>query len=167
MMSRRTLVLWAALAAGCGSGAASDAEERSDERAAHEALARQFGEHVLRGDWAAAYAMTTGQFRGAVPQSQMRADYENLLREIRSDDPAFQPNRVEADSGTLPSDEAEAKDTYGIRLVPPRASWRAWMSAGIGFGNDQGIERGIDAWLLIVDDLGQLKIAHVDFEFMD
>ena len=67
----------------------------------------------------------------------------------------------------LPEDEAEAKQTYDITLVPPRATWQAWLSAGIGFGDEQGIERGSDAWLLIVADLGQLKIGHVNFEFME
>lgn len=158
------LLLCAVASAGCG-GDAGEAE--GSERAEYEAIARQFGEHVLKGDWAAAYAMTTSQFRGAVPQARLKADYDDLLRQIRQDDPGFQPNRVEADFGTLPTDEAEAKDTYDILMVPPKATWRAWMASGIGFGDEQTILRGIDAWLLIVDDLGQLKIAHVDFEFMD
>jgi hypothetical protein len=158
------VMICAAAATACEpGGATTDGEPRAE----YEAVARQFGEHVLKGDWAAAFAMTTSQFRGAMPQARLKEAYEDLLRQIRQDDPTFEPNRVETSFGTLPVDEAEARQTYGIVLVPPKASWRAWLSSGIGFGGVQGIERGIDAWLLIVDDLGQLKIAHVGFEFMD
>jgi hypothetical protein len=154
----------AVLACDAGSSRAGGEEE---ERPEYRDLTQRFGEAVLRGDWAAAYAMTTATFHGAVGQAQLQAQYENLLREIREDEPGFQPNRVIADFGVLPSNETEAKETYDILMVPPQATWKAWTAAGIGFGDDQGIVQGIDARLLIVDDGGQLKIGWVRFEFMD
>ena len=160
------LVLCAVLSAGCGAGPGS-ADATTDDRAEYEAIGQQFGQHVLNGDWAAAYAMTTGAFHGAVPQARLKAAYDDLLRQIRADDPTFRPNRVETDFGSLPTDEAEAKSIYDIAVVPPMSTWKAWIATGIGFGDEQGIERGIDAWMLIVDDVGELRIAHVGFEFMD
>jgi hypothetical protein len=160
------LVLCAVVPAGCNAGPGS-ADAASEPRAEYEAVGQQFGEHVLKGDWAAAYAMTTGAFQGAVSQARLKAAYDELLRQIRADDPMFRPNRVETDFGSLPEDEAEARTLYDIAVVPPKSTWKAWIATGIGFGDEQGIERGIDAWMLIVDVAGELKIAHVNFEFMD
>jgi ABC-type glycerol-3-phosphate transport system substrate-binding protein len=162
-----TLGLLVSALAFAGCTGASDAATSGAERAEHEALAQRFGQHIVNGDWAAAYGMTTSQFQEAVSQAQLQAAHDDLVRQMREDEPGFSANTVQVDFGVLPANEEEARQTYDITVVPPRDTWKAWLAAGVGSGDGTTIERGVDAWLLIVEQSGQLKIGHVNFEFID
>ena len=72
---------------------------------------------------------------------------------------------VKVDRGPLPNDEAEARK-YGVRTVPAPSTWRLWGCASVGQG-DEYMEQGVDAWVLVVEDGGATKIAHVEFMFGD
>jgi hypothetical protein len=162
---RRRLFHYALVLAGCtGSGGVSSSNERPE----YETLARQFGRHVVTGNWGAAYALTTAEFQQAVSQEQLMASYDELMRQIREDEPTFLPNTVDPGYGVLPSNEEEAREIYDLVIVPPRDTWKAWLGVDIGSSSDGStVDRGVDAWLLIVEQAGQLKIGHVNFEFID
>ncbi|MGH7467862.1 MAG: hypothetical protein ACRENP_07710 [Longimicrobiales bacterium] len=138
----RSRLLYILALAGCtGSGDAASSGERPE----YEALARQFGRHVVTGDWAAAYALTTSEFQQAVPREQLRASYDDLVRQMREDEPAFQANTVQPDYGVLPADETEARESYDLVVVPPRNTWKAWMGVQIGSGTGTTVDRGVNA----------------------
>ncbi len=149
--------------AGC---AGSDRASSGDQRE-YEVIGRQFGQHIVGGDWAAAYGMTTGEFQQAVSLDQLQASYHDLVRQMREDEPDFEANTIQIDFGELPGNEQEARETFDIVVVPPQKSWKAWIATGIGSGDGTTIRRGVDAWLLLVEQAGQLKIGHVNFEFID
>lgn len=126
---------------------------------------RSFGEAVLNEDWQAAYAMTTPAFQADYSMQQMQESYQELVSGIREHEPDYKPNRVRVDRGSLPSSEDEAKK-YGVRTVPPQSTWRSWSCASIGHG-DEYMECGVDAWMLVVEESGSPRIAHVEFMFGD
>lgn len=153
-----------ALLVGCGRAEVAEAGEDSGQ--AYDPMVKQFGEAVLRGDWATAYGMTTPEFQATKSQSQLQQEYDALVAEIVKDDPSYKPNMVEAGHGELPSNEQEAVK-YGIHPVPPKSSWKAWAYAAIGEGDANGLDRGIDAWVLVTEQGGQAKFSHVEFQFGD
>ncbi len=146
-----------------GSGSSGDSTDHT-----YDAIAKQFGQSVLKGDWASAYAMTTPEFQATTSQADLQKEYDDLIAEIKQSDPTFKPNYVEIDHGDLPIDEKEAKDTYGFKTMPPKSQWRAWLFSLIGEGNEKdGMDRGVEARLFVVDQNGQGKFAHVEFGFQD
>jgi hypothetical protein len=157
-------LLYALAVAGCaGSGDSAS----SDERPEYEELARQFGRHVLTGDWAAAHGLTTSEFQQAVSQEQLMAQYDELVQQMRADDPEFQANTIAPGFGVLPSNEEEAREIYDLVVVPARDTWKAWLGVDIGAGDGTTVDRGVNAWMLIVEQAGTLRIGHVNFEFID
>jgi hypothetical protein len=160
------LLLLMALLAGCGDDKSASVAA-VDPKAAEKAVAKAFGNAMLSNDWSTAYAMTTPEFQKAVPRLDMQNQYVGLVSKIFEDDPKYTPNLVEVDEGALPASLEEATSKYHIQNPPPKETWKAWMAASIGQGKKAGIDRGVDAWMLIVEVGGELKIAHVNFEFMD
>lgn len=153
-----------ALLAGCGKAEVAGAGE--DAGKAYKPLVKQFGQAVMRGDWQAAYAMTTPEFQAKTSQAQMQADYGKLVAEIQKEEPNYKPNMVDAHRGDLPKDEQEAAQ-WGISPVPPKSTWKAWACAEIGEGQGGEMDRGIDAWMLVTEQGGQTKLSHVEFMFPD
>jgi hypothetical protein len=154
------LLLSLLILAGCGASADANNAE-------YEKVAQRLGQYVVNGDWNGVYAMTTNEFRQAVPLEQLQASYDDLVRQMREDEPQYAANTVQVDIGVLPANEEEARQGYDIVAVPPKNTWKAWMSSGIGSGDGTTIHRGVDAWLLIVEQAGKLRIGHVNFEFID
>ena len=161
-------VLALCFGAGCSfEGAGGDAAMAETVDTSYDGLAKQFAQSVQRGDWAAAYAMTTPEFQATTTQAGLQKEYDDLIAEIRKDEPAFTPNMIEIDRGDLPSDEKEAKETYEFKSIPPKSEWKAWLSASMGTGDKDGFERGVEAWLFVVSHNGENKFAHVEFAYLD
>lgn len=152
--------------AGCSMGGGGE-DVQPASVAQHDDLAKQFGNHVLKGDWTSAYAMTTSAYQATTTQAAMQKEYDDLAAEILKDDSTYKPNMVDVGHGDLPTDEKEAREDLHFKTVPPKSEWLAWLFSEIGEGDKDGIERGISAELFVVNDNGQPRFGHVEFEFMD
>lgn len=160
----------AALALLGGFGCQPDVEEGgvagSALRADSQSLAKRFGEAVLDGNWTAAYALTTADFRKQMSVDQMTAGYAELAATLREQDSQYLPDTVEVHVDSPPGSMSVARDGYGIPNPPPQGTWRSWSFVLIGQkapGAD-AVAPGVNAKLLIVDDAGTLKIAWVAWE---
>lgn len=130
------------------------------------ALAKQFGDFVIAGDWTSAYAMTTPAFQSTTPVGDLQKQYNEILAQLRQGEPSFTPDKTEVDQGEMPVDESQAA-RYGVKTVPPKSTWKAWMFATL-LGNDaQGRAMGMEVRLFVVSDNGQDKFAHVYFDHIN
>lgn len=162
--------LFVCLLAGCSSDLNGDPNEGSGDGSistAYDSIAKDFGNDVMKGDWTSAYALTTSEFQATTSQAEMQKQYDDLVADIVKDDANYKPTMVEVDHGSLPSDEKEAKEIYNLKTMPPKDSWKAWLFSIIGEGDSDGIERGVEAQVLVVEVNGQNKLAHVEFAYPD
>ena len=153
-------------AAGCFMGG-DDGPEQPASTAQHDDIAKQFGQHVMKGDWASAYAMTTPAYQATTTQAAMQKEYDDKYAVMVQQDPTYKPNWIDVDHGSLPTDEKEAREDFHFKTVPPKSEWLAWVFCEIGEGDAQAMEQGLTAELFVVNDNGQPKIAHVEFDFGD
>lgn len=149
-------------------GAAEDEAGGPDQKMASDskALAKQFGDFVIAGDWASAYAMTTPAFQASTPVGDLQKQYSEILTQLRQGEPAFTPDKVDVSQGELPVDESQAA-RYGVKTVPPRSTWKAWMFATLVGNDSQGRAMGMEVRLFVVSDNGQDKFAHVYFDHIN
>jgi len=134
---------------------------------AYDSMVKQFGESVMKGDWSAAYAMTTPEFQKTTSQADMQKQYEDVVNQIKQAEPDFKPNMVQVEHGELPSDEKDASETYHFKTIPPKSTWKGWMFSEIGVGDKDGMDHGLEAGVFVVELDGQPKLAHVEFELQD
>ncbi|MEA2552259.1 MAG: hypothetical protein QOJ65_435 [Fimbriimonadaceae bacterium] len=161
------LVGIAATCASCMPQIAGGDNGHEERITTYDPAVRKFGEAVMKGDWPTAYAMTTPAFQATTSQVQLQAEYDKLIADIVKDDPTFKPNTVQVEQGGLPSSEAEAKDTYDFKTMPPKSQWKAWMFAEIGEAVQGTMERGLEARVLVIEEQCQPKFAHVEFGYQD
>jgi hypothetical protein len=151
---------------GCNASGSDPSAATPSTRAQLDPLAKQFGEYVIKGDWSSAYAMTTPGFQASTPIADMQKQYEDRLAELRRSEPTLTLDKVEADVGELPVDEAQAA-RYGVKSVPPQSTWKAWMFATLIGTDTQGRSIGLETRLFVVSDNGQDKFAHVYFDHIN
>lgn len=160
------LALWSV--AGCSNAPEAKGPEHNE---AAQDITQQFGDAVLAGKYDEAHSLLTTEAQKTFTAEWIKREYEAKVGEIRQGTPTFKADRVEAGFGSLPDDEKEMKETYGVPNAPPKDTWIAWASADIGASESTSsgpeIVQGISTRLLVVKDGGRPKIAHVEFEFMD
>lgn len=152
---------------GCKSRGSAEGGESSTNA---KEVGQRFGDFVMKGDWNGAYALTSPDFQSKTTASALQSQYDQLIAEIRKDDPKFAPNFVDVYEGSLPETDAEAKEDYSLSTVPPKADWRGALAVAIGWADNEEprtIERGVDSNVFVVDTSSGLKIASVEFDFMD
>ena len=128
-------------------------------------VARKFGQAMAKGDWEGARALGTTGFQASNTAASMKSAFDQLQAEILKVEPTFKVTAVQVDNGSLPSSLEEAIKTYGIKNPPPMDTWRGWMFSIVGTGKDDDVERGIEARLFIVEEAGQFKVAHAEFDY--
>lgn len=130
-------------------------------------VASQFGDAVLAGNWDAAADLVAAPYRAKLSKVALKAQYDKLVSQIKFTDPEFKADGVEVGAGDLPTSVDDARGPYKIDPVPDRSKWLAWVRASIGDKQGDTVEQGVDAWILVIDDGGQPRIGHVNFEFLD
>lgn len=130
-------------------------------------IATQFGEAVLADNWKGAADLVAPAYRSKFTAKSLQSQYEKLVSQIKFTDPEFKPNGLEIGAGDLPTSVDDARGPYKIDPVPDRSAWLGWVRASIGVKKGDSVEQGVDAWILVIDDGGQPRIGHVNFEFLD
>ena len=150
---------------GCSGGSSPEAGGTGDGsiNTSHDAVAKEFGNDVLKGDWGAAYSLTAPEFQATTSQADLQKQFDDVEAEFVKDDPNFKPSTVQVDHGSLPSNEDEAQRLYHWKVVPPKDTWRAWSFVLIGVGSADEFASGPEAQVLIVDVNGQDRLGHVEF----
>ncbi|MBC8066655.1 MAG: hypothetical protein H7Y17_17630 [Chlorobia bacterium] len=152
-----------------GCKASGNAENGTSSPGAKE-VGQKFGDLVMKGYWNGAYALTSPDFQRTTTVSALQSQYDNLIAQIRQDDPKFAPNFVDVYEGSLPETEEEAKEDYNLGTVPPKSEWRGALAVSIGWADNEEprtIERGVDSNVFDINTSSGLKIASVEFDFMD
>ena len=143
----------------------TQAQEESSKDASR-AVAQKFGEAMMKKDWVAARALGTKAFQQEQTPEKLQAGFDKLASQLIQEEPGFKFNAIEIDNGSLPSSTKEAEQIYGIPNAPDIKTWRGWDFAVVGEGEKPtSVDKGMEARLLIVEEEGQLRVAHVEFSF--